>query len=79
VLPEFVKSKRTRADVFPDGANRQSRAAFNARFAKNWLLAPESSAAADTEPSGFNCTRTLMRTVPRIVLRAFCETSGTTR
>ena len=78
MLPKFVKSKRNSAEVFPDGANRQSRAAFNARFAKNWLLAAESSAVDETEPFGFNCTRTLIRTVPRMVLRAFCETSGIT-
>lgn len=62
-----------------EGANRQSRAALNAMFAKNWLLAGESSSADDTEPSGLTCARTLIRTVPRIVLRAFAETSGTTR
>jgi hypothetical protein len=71
VLSVGVKSKRSSADEVAEGAKRQSRAAFSARFAKNSLLAGESSAADDTEPSGFNCTRTLMRTVPRIVLRAF--------
>jgi len=76
VLPELVKSKRSSADVAPDGAKRQSRAAFSARSAKNWLLAGESSAVDDTEPSGFSCTRTLIRTVPRIVLRALIDTSG---
>jgi hypothetical protein len=73
-----VKSKRSKADAFAEGAKRQSRAAFRARFAKNWLLAGEFRSADLTVPSGFTCTRTLMRTVPRMVLRAFSETSGIT-
>jgi len=77
LLPELVKSNRNNAEGALDGANRQSRAAFKAMFAKNWLLAGESSSADETEPSGLSFTRTLIRTVPRIVLRAFDETSGT--
>jgi len=52
MLPEFVKSKRSKADELDEGAKRHSRAACNAMFAKNWLLAGESSAAEETEPSG---------------------------
>jgi hypothetical protein len=73
-----VKSKRSKAEERDEGAKRHSRTAFNAMFAKNGLLAGESSAAEETEPSGLTSTRTLMRTVPRIVLRAFEETSGIT-
>jgi len=51
LLAEFVKSKRSKADDGEEGAKRQSRAAFSAMFAKNWLLAGESSAAEETEPS----------------------------
>jgi hypothetical protein len=36
------------------------------------------SSAVETVPSGLSCTRTLMRTVPRMVARDFSETSGRT-
>jgi len=36
------------------------------------------SSAEETEPSGLICTRTLTRTVPRMLERAFEEMSGTT-
>ena len=52
MLAEFVKSKRSKADDCGEGLKRQSRAAFSAMLAKNWLLAGESSAAEETEPSG---------------------------
>ena len=74
----FVKSNRSNADDAEEGANRHCCAAFSAKFAKNWLTAGESSSAEETDPSAFSCTRTLMRTVPRMVFRAFCETSGNT-
>lgn len=61
-----------------DGANFHCRAASSASLAKNWLGAAESSSAEATEPSEFKATRTLMRTVPRIVERAFSETFGKT-
>lgn len=62
-----------------DGAaNCHWRAAFRARSAKNWLGAGADSSAEETVPSGLSCTRTLMRTLPRIVERAFSETTGRT-
>jgi len=60
------------------GAKRHSRAAFKAAAAKNWLGAGLASSAEETEPSGFICTRTLTRTVPRMLERALEEVSGTT-
>jgi hypothetical protein len=60
------------------GAKRQSRAAFRAAAAKNWLGAGLASSAEETEPSGLICTRTLTRTVPRMLERALEEMSGTT-
>jgi hypothetical protein len=78
-----VKSKRIMAEGFPpevaeeDGeANRHWRAAFRAATAKNWLGAGFASSAVETVPSGLICTRTLMRTVPRMVERDLSETSG---
>jgi len=59
-------------------ANCHWRAAFSAAAAKNWLGAVFASSAVETVPSGLICTRTLMRTVPRIVERDFAETSGRT-
>jgi len=62
-----------------DGAlNCHWRAAFRARSAKNWLGAGLASSAEETVPSGLSCTRTLMRTLPRMVERAFSETTGRT-
>ena len=85
----WVKSKRMRAvvgaeaegeesgeDALAGAANCHWRAAFRARSAKNWLAAGLASSAEETVPSGLSCTRTLMRTLPRMVLRAFSETSG---
>ena len=77
-MEALVKSNRIRAEAPAEGANCHCRAALSARFAKNWLGAGESRSADETEPSEFSCTRTLIRTVPRMVSRAFCETSGTT-
>ena len=59
------------------GAKRHSRAAFRAAAAKNWLGAGLASSAVETEPSGLICTRTLTRTVPRMLERAREEISGT--
>jgi len=59
-------------------ANCHCRAAFRAAAAKNWLGAGLASWAVETVPSGLICTRTLMRTVPRMVERDFSETSGRT-
>src|SRR5439155_23204749 len=59
-------------------ANCHWRAAFRAAAAKNWLGAGFASWAVETVPSGLICTRTLMRTVPRMVERDFSETSGRT-
>src|SRR5882724_7928937 len=59
-------------------ANCHWRAAFKAAAAKNWLGAGFASSAVETVPSGLICTRTLMRTVPRMVERDFSETSGRT-
>jgi len=61
-----------------EGAKRHSLAAFRAAAAKNWLGAGLTSAAEETEPSGLICTRTLTRTVPRMLERALEEISGTT-
>jgi len=72
-----VKSNRIMAEE--DGvANCHWRAAFRAAAAKNWLGAGFASSAVETVPSGLICTRTLMRTVPRMVERGFSETSGRT-
>ncbi len=60
------------------GANCHWRAAFRERPAKNWLGAGLASSAEETVPSGLSCTRTLMRTLPRMVERAFSETTGRT-
>jgi hypothetical protein len=77
-----VKSKRMMAEAgeLADevGAKRQSFAAFRAAAAKNWLGAGLPSSAEETEPSGLMCTRTLTRTVPRMLERALEEMSGTT-
>jgi len=77
-----VKSKRIMAEGLApeeDGvANCHWRAAFKAAAAKNWLGAGFASSALETVPSGLICTRTLMRTVPRMVERDFSETSGRT-
>src|SRR5947207_566773 len=86
----LVKSKRTTTGA-PDGvpvtdapdeddgcANCHWRAAFNAAAAKNSLEAGLASSAEETVPSGFNFTRTLIRTVPRMVERDLSETSGNT-
>jgi len=80
-----VKSKRIMADgLAPEAAEEDGvanchwRAAFKAAAAKNWLGAGFASAAVETVPSGLICTRTLMRTVPRMVERDFSETSGRT-
>lgn len=78
VVVELVKSKRINADGTLDGENFHWRAASSASLAKNWLGAAESRSAEATEPSGFTLTRTLMRTVPRIVERALSETLGIT-
>ena len=59
-------------------ANCHWRAAWSARSAKNWLEAGLASSAVETVPSGLSCTRTLMRTVPRMVARDFSETTGMT-
>src|SRR5260370_8947681 len=65
------------SDGDDDGAaNCHCRAAFRARSAKNWLGAGLASSAEETVPSGLSCTRTLMRTLPRMVERAFSETTG---
>lgn len=62
-----------------DGAaNCHWRAAFRAAAAKNWLGAGFASSAVETVPSGLICTRTLMRTVPRMVERDFSEAAGRT-
>ena len=81
----WVKSKRITVDggsgsEEDDGgaANCHCRAAFRARSAKNWLGAGAASSAEETVPSGLSCTRTLMRTLPRMVERAFSETTGRT-
>ena len=72
-----MKSNRIMAEE--DGvANCHWRAAFRAAAAKNWLGAGFASSAVETVPSGLICTRTLMRTVPRMVERDFSETSGRT-
>ena len=78
-----MKSKRIMAEGLApevaeeDGvANCHWRAAFRAATAKNWLGAGFASSAVETVPSGLICTRTLMRTVPRMVERDFSETSG---
>ena len=72
-----MKSKRIMAEE--DGvANCHWRAAFRAAAAKNWLGAGFASSAVETVPSGLICTRTLMRTVPRMVERDLSETSGRT-
>jgi hypothetical protein len=80
-----LKSKRIMveegngSDGEDDGtANCHWRAAFMAMSAKNWLGAGLASSAVETVPSGLSCTRTLMRTLPRIVERAFSETTGRT-
>jgi hypothetical protein len=80
-----VKSKRTTVEEGNDsdgdddgGANCHWRAAFRERSAKNWLGAGAASLAEETVPSGLSCTRTLMRTLPRMVERAFSETTGRT-
>jgi len=80
-----VKSKRIMAEGLApevaeeDGvANCHWRAAFRAAAAKNWLGAGLASSEVETVPSGLICTRTLMRTVPRMVERDFPETSGRT-
>src|SRR6266481_7330234 len=64
---------------FTSGAvNSQLRADWRARSAK-YLLGPgESSSAWETFPPGSTWTRTVTRTLPRMVLRAFSETSGKT-
>jgi len=81
----WVKSKRITVDGGSgsegedDGAaNRHCRAAFRASSAKNWLGAGAASSAEETVPSGLSCTRTLIRTLPRMVERAFSETTGRT-
>lgn len=83
----WVKSKRITVDEGKtaeeedddDGAaNCHWWAAFRARSAKNWLGAGAASSAEETVPSGLSCTRTLMRTLPRMVERAFSETTGRT-
>jgi hypothetical protein len=80
-----VKSKRITVDGgkgspgADDGAaNCHWRAAFRARSAKNWLDAGAASSAEETVPSGLSCTRTLTRTLPRMVERAFSDTTGRT-
>ncbi len=80
-----MKSKRIMADgLAPEAAEEDGvanchwRAAFKAAAAKNWLGAGFASAAVETVPSGLICTRTLMRTLPRMVERDFSETSGRT-
>ena len=80
-----MKSKRIMAEGLApevaeeDGvANCHWRAAFSAAAAKNWLGAAFASSAVETVPSGLIRTRTLMRTVPRMVERDFSETSGRT-
>lgn len=80
-----VKSKRIVTDAAvpvgsdeAGGVNCHWRAAFSAAVAKNWLGAGAASSAVETVPSGLICTRTLMRTVPRMVERDFSETSGRT-
>jgi len=60
------------------GANCHCRAAFRARSAKNRLGAGLANSAEETVPSGLSCTRTLIRTLPRMVERAFSETTGRT-
>jgi hypothetical protein len=79
----WVKSKRITVDggkvsEEDGGANCHWRAALRARSAKNWLDAGASSSAEETLPSGLSCTRTLTRTLPRMVERAFSETTGRT-
>ena len=60
------------------GENSQRRTALNPRSAK-YLLGPgESSSAFETFPAASTCARTPTRTRPRIVARAFSETSGKT-
>src|SRR6266852_3131996 len=83
-MPEGVKSKRrsqTLEASWPSTTgvrNFQRRAAVRARTEK-YLLGPRaSSSAADTSPAGSTWTRTLRRTLPRIVSRAFWETCGRT-
>ena len=78
-----VKSKRItvdggKASEEDGGANCHWRAALRARSAKNWLDAGAASSAEETVPSGLSCTRTLTRTLPRMVERAFSETTGRT-
>ena len=76
----WVKSKRIMVEGGngSDGANCHCRAAFRARSAKNWLGAGLANSAKETVPSGLSCTRTLIRTLPRMVVRAFSETTGRT-
>ena len=73
---EDEASAEEEADTDAGGANCHWRAAFSARSAKNWLAAGLASSAEETVPSGLSCTRTFMRTLPRMVLRAFSDTSG---
>jgi hypothetical protein len=80
-----VKSKRIMVEGDNDsdgdvdgGANCHCRAAFRAKPAKNWLGAGLANSTEETVPSGLSCTRTLIRTLPRMVERAFSETTGRT-
>ena len=81
----WVKSKRiiveegSGSDEDDDGAtNCHWRAAFRARSAKNRLGTGLANSAEETLPSGSSCTRTLIRTLPRMVERALSETTGRT-
>ena len=77
--PRAVEEDGAAEDEAEDGgAKCQSLAAFRAAAAKNWLGAGLASSAVETEPSGLICTRTLTRTVPRMLERALEEISGTT-
>jgi hypothetical protein len=61
-----------------DGLNIHCRAAFSARSAK-YLLGPEElSFASTTLPDGSTWTRTVILTLPLIVLLAFPGISGNT-
>ena len=67
------------ATLFPPisgGVKAHFLAACRAISAK-YLLGPgESNSASDTVPAGSTCTLMPTRTLPRIVSRAFCDTSG---
>jgi len=79
VLPDDEEvAEEAGFDESASWANCHWRAALSARSAKNWLETGLASSAVETVPSGLSCTRTLMRTLPRMVARDFSETTGMT-